>query len=83
MARLGLNVHCAGFFDAGFSGTATLELTNFTKKPIILYENMRICQLVFFRTISPSKVPYYKKKDAKYNKQIKPEQSKIYEDKKS
>jgi len=81
LARLGLNVHCAGFFDVGFSGTATLELTNFTKKPIILYEGMRICQMVFVKTISPSSIPYYKKKDAKYNKQINPEKSKIYEDK--
>lgn len=81
LARLGLNVHCAGFFDIGFSGTATLELTNFTKKPIIIYENMRICQMVFVKTMSPSSTSYANKKDAKYNRQINPGNSKIYEDK--
>ena len=28
IARMGLNIHAAGFFDVGFSGTATLEVTN-------------------------------------------------------
>ena len=81
LARLGLNVHCAGFFDAGFSGTATLELTNFTKKPIIIYKGMRICQMVFVRTDCPPTIPYGEKKDQKYQSQTKPKLSKIYEDK--
>ncbi len=81
MGRLGLNVHCAGYFDVGFSGTATLELTNFTKKPIILYAGMRICQMVFIRTESPAQMSYAQKKDSKYFGQIEPEESKIYEDK--
>jgi dCTP deaminase len=80
LGRIGLNIHAAGFFDAGFSGSATLELTNFTNRPILLYEGMRICQMVFARTISPSEIPYSKKKDAKYQGQVKPEQSKIYEE---
>ncbi len=81
LARIGLNIHAAGFFDAGFRGTATLELTNFTKNPIILHEGMRICQMVFAKTESPSTIPYSKKKDAKYQGQIKPKESKIYEEK--
>jgi dCTP deaminase len=80
LARLGLNVHCAGFFDAGFSGTATLELTNFTKKPIVIYEDMRICQMVFVKTDSVPEVSYGEKKDQKYQGQIEPTLSKIHED---
>ena len=81
LARIGLNIHASGYFDAGFSGTATLELTNFTKRPIIIYEGMRLCQMVFIRTESPAEIPYSIKKDSKYQGQIKPEASKIYKDK--
>ena len=80
MGRMGLNVHCAGYFDVGFSGTATLELTNFTKRPIILYSGMRICQMVFIRTESPAQISYAQKKDSKYLNQVEPEESQIYKD---
>ena len=48
IGRLGLTVHVtAGFIDAGFKGNITLEIKNLSPNDIILYENMRVAQLVF------------------------------------
>jgi len=80
IARLGLNIHCAGYFDVGFEGTATLEITNFTTHPIYIPKGTRICQMVFARTGKPAEVPYSKKKDSKYQGQSGPTITKIYED---
>ena len=66
IARIGLNIHAAGFFDPGFEGTATLEVTNFTTHPIVLPKGIRICQMVFMRTGKSCEVPYDQKKDSKY-----------------
>ena len=79
-ARLGLSVENAGFFDAGFSGTATLEMCNTSNRPIKIYAGVKICQIIFFEMKSRPKVPYNKKKTAKYNYQILPGGSKIYEE---
>ena len=80
LARIGLNIHNAGYFDAGFSGTATLEVTNFTKCPIVLYKGMRICQMVFVELSSKCEVPYGKKADQKYQNQKSPKESAIHKD---
>ena len=47
VARLGIQVECGGFIDSGFEGQITLEIKNQSNQAIILYENMRICQIVF------------------------------------
>lgn len=58
-ARMGLMVHStAGFVDAGYSGILTLELTNVGRLPIPLYPGLRIAQLSFLQTTSPSIIPY-------------------------
>jgi len=80
LARIGLNIHMAGFVDPGFSGTITLEVTNFTEVPIILRKNMRIGQMTFIRTESASMIPYNLKKDSKYRNQSGPTLSKIHQD---
>lgn len=67
LGRLGLVIHStAGHIDAGWRGNLTLELRNIGMVPILLYPNMRICQLIFEQLSSPAEVPYYKKKHAKY-----------------
>lgn len=81
LARLGLNIHLAGFIDPQFSGTITMEVSNFTQKPIVLYPNMRICQIVFMKTSSEVEIGYGEKSDRKYQGQEKPGLSKIHEDK--
>lgn len=80
LARLGINIHAAGFFDPNFSGTATLEVTNFTKAPIRIPKNTRICQMVFIRTGKQAECGYDKKKDSKYQNQSGPTLTKINKD---
>ncbi len=80
LARIGLNVHMAGFVDPGFSGTITLEVANFTRRPIVLYKGMRICQFVFMKTTSECALGYGEKKGSKYQGQMEPGTSKIYQD---
>lgn len=80
IARLGINIHAAGFIDPGFSGNITLEVTNFTSVPIVIPKNTRICQLVFMYTCSPCDVPYNMKKDSKYMNQAGPTLTEIHKD---
>ena len=48
IGRLGITIHVtAGFIDPGFEGQITLEIANLSNTVVILYEDMRICQLVF------------------------------------
>lgn len=48
IGRLGVTIHVtAGFIDAGFNGQITLEIANLSNNTVILYENMRICQIIF------------------------------------
>lgn len=59
IGRLGIAIHItAGFIDAGFTGQITLEIKNQSHNNIILYENMRICQIVFEEMDKPAKRPY-------------------------
>lgn len=80
LARLGINIHAAGFFDPGFSGTATLEVTNFTSVPITIPANTRIAQMVFVKLDQPVEVDYSQKSDRKYMGQNDPTLTKIYKD---
>ena len=48
LARLGIAIHItAGFIDPSFEGQITLEIANLSNNTVMLYENMRICQIVF------------------------------------
>lgn len=59
VGRLGIAIHItAGFIDAGFKGQITLEIKNLSHNNIILYEDMRICQLVFEELNEPAMRPY-------------------------
>lgn len=81
LGRLGIIVHStAGFIDAGFEGTITLEITNINRMPVALYPGMRVCQLAFETMSSPAEVPYNKKKSQKYQGQLYPEESRIAQD---
>lgn len=80
LARIGLNIHMAGFIDPGFEGTITLEVTNFTNYPIVIPRDTRIGQIVFMRTGRSCEVPYGKKTDSKYQGQVGPTLTKMHED---
>lgn len=48
IGRLGVTIHVtAGFIDPSFTGQITLEIANLSHNTIMLYENMRIAQIVF------------------------------------
>jgi dCTP deaminase len=59
LGRLGLIVHAtAGFVDPGFRGTLTLEITNLTRVPIVLWPGKPIAQLSFMTLDRPAERPY-------------------------
>jgi dCTP deaminase len=78
LGRLGIIVHStAGFIDAGFKGTITLEITNINRMPVALYPGMRVCQLAFELMTNKAEIPYHKKASSKYQNQKLPEESRI------
>ena len=78
LGRIGIIVHgTAGLFDPGWSGKATLELSNLSRMPVALYPGMRICSFTFEQLSSPSSVPYWKKKGNKYAGQNRPLASRL------
>lgn len=78
LGRLGIIVHStAGFIDAGFEGTITLEITNINRMPVALYPGMRVCQLAFETMSSEADVPYHMKASSKYQGQQLPEESRL------
>ncbi|MEA2303401.1 MAG: dCTP deaminase [Solirubrobacteraceae bacterium] len=59
LGRLGLIVHAtAGFVDPGWRGTLTLEITNLTRVPIVLWPGKPIAQLSFMTLDAPAERPY-------------------------
>ncbi len=59
LGRLGLVVHAtAGFIDPGFAGHVTLEITNLTEQPLIIYPHMPIGQVRFTVLTSPAENLY-------------------------
>jgi len=81
IGRLAVMVHAtAGFIDAGFRGTVTLELSNVGKMPVALHPNMRICQVSFARMTSPAARPYGNRPGSKYQDQSGPTPSRIHRD---
>lgn len=59
VGRLGILVHLtAGFIDPGFIGSVTLEMVNLGVRPVWLYPEMYIGQLVTWKLDTPSDAPY-------------------------
>lgn len=59
LGRIGLVVHLtAGFIDPGFNGQITLELTNLSNLPVLLWPGMKIAQLCLMVMSSPPEYPY-------------------------
>lgn len=63
-SRLGLSI--SSFYQPGYTGCLSIELTNTSKNAINLTVGSRIFQGIFFRT--PSKTNYYNKKESIYAK---------------
>ena len=78
LGRIGIIVHgTAGLFDPGWSGKATLELSNLGRMPVALYPGMRICSFTFEQLSSPVAVPYRAKPGNKYAGQMNPLASRL------
>ncbi|AEF97065.1 dCTP deaminase [Methanotorris igneus] len=81
LGRVFLTSHqTAGWIDAGFKGKITLEIVAFDR-PVILYVNQRIGQLIFSKLLSPADIGYSERKSSKYAYQKTVMPSLIYKDK--
>lgn len=81
IARLGITVHStAAVFEPGWTGTATMELSNLGRMAVALYPGMRICSFTFQQLSSPVLVPYRKKAGNKYAGQSEPRASLLSEE---
>jgi len=59
LGRIGLLIHAtAGYVDPGWKGHLTLELSNVSSIPILLYPGMKISQISFHRLTTPAERPY-------------------------
>ena len=59
LGRVGLLIHAtAGYVDPGWKGHLTLELSNVSTIPILLYPGMKISQISFHRLTTPAARPY-------------------------
>ena len=66
VGRLGIDIHAtAGKGDVGFCNYWTLEIS--VKKPVRVYANMPIGQLIYFEILGEIGNPYNTKTSAKYN----------------
>lgn len=63
------------FFDPGFVGNATLELTNLGSEPVTYTKGDPVCQFIFSRLEAPTDRPY----DGKYQHQTKAAHGPRYE----
>lgn len=84
IARLGITVHStAAVFEPGWTGTATMELSNLGRMAVALYPGMRICAFSFETVSTPVMTPYRKKAGNKYAGQITPRASQLSEENRS
>lgn len=68
LGRLGMFIHItAGFIDPGFKGSLVLEIA--VIKPLIVYPNMKICQLEFSEVAGTVLQSYGEKSNSKYQNQ--------------
>lgn len=70
LGRLGLDIVIgpAGFIDTGFEGSLVLELR--ATRPIVVYPNMKICQIKFERVEGDILESYDAKSGSKYMNQV-------------
>jgi dCTP deaminase len=82
LGRLGIVIHStAGYVDPGFSGQLTLEISNLSPVPVILYPGMRIAQISFLQMTTPADKPYQSNGlGSKYQDQRGPTPSRLYQD---
>ncbi|MCH7654072.1 MAG: dCTP deaminase [Chloroflexi bacterium] len=82
LGRVGLLIHStAGYVDPGWKGHLTLELSNVANLPITLYQGMKIGQISYAQLSTAADRPYGSPGlGSKYQGQLRPTASKMYED---
>lgn len=81
IARLGIMVHCCQeYIKPGHGQSIPLQIVNLSPYVVELDLKVPICQIVFFKLITPASGRYIDKQHAKYSGEIIPENSKIYEE---
>ncbi|MCH8061353.1 MAG: dCTP deaminase [Chloroflexi bacterium] len=82
LGRVGLLIHStAGYVDPGWKGHLTLELSNVANLPITLYQGMKIGQISYSQLSSAADRPYGSPGlGSKYQGQLQPTASKVYEE---
>lgn len=79
LARLGIQIESAGFFDPGWNGQATLEIVNLTQRPVRIFPWMKIAQMVFQTTSNRAERPYgHPELGSKYQNQAGPTPSEMW-----
>ena len=76
IGRRGLFIHNAGWIDPGFEGEITLELLNANSRPLRVYPEIRVAQLILCELETACKNPYR----GKYQNQSGVVQSRLYQD---
>ena len=80
-ARLGIMVHCCQeFIKPGHGQTIPLQIINLSPYTVELDMNVPICQIIFFKLVTPASEKYVDRNGAKYSEEVAPESSKIYEE---
>ena len=69
IGRTGLQIHNAGWVDAGFEGELTLELINFSEETVKVTKGQRICQIAFLPLDRQPLRDYGQREDSKYQGQ--------------
>ena len=65
VGRLGIDIHAtAGKGDVGFCNHWTLEIS--VARPVRVYAGMPIAQLIYFVVEGSVRIPYHRKRNAKY-----------------
>ncbi len=82
LGRVGLLIHStAGYVDPGWKGHLTLELSNVANLPITLYQGMKIGQISYAQLSTAADRPYGTPGlGSKYQGQLQPTASKVYEE---
>lgn len=80
LGRIGLLIHAtAGYVDPGWKGKLTLELSNVSAIPILLYAGMKVSQISFHLLTTPADRPYGSPGlNSKYQGQTGPTPTKFY-----
>lgn len=81
IARLGIMVHCCQeYIKPGHGQSIPLQIINLSPYTVELDLAVPICQIIFFKLLTPASGKYIDGERAKYSNETDPQNSKIYEE---